>query len=160
MTRISTTDHTQRQREFRPQRTVIALGTLGLFVAIIIGALYLSQSSSTSTLGRQLEDLIVERSILEQQNEQLRAEIAALQGIPRLLARAQELGFVAADAADIEYLVIPGYNPQREREIEAIAAEAEAAAVEAVPVYDESFAGWLSQQWQSLREQAERFTAE
>lgn len=150
-------DHTLRQRVFRPQRTALALGTLGLFVAIIIGALYLSQSSTTSETGRQLEDLIVERNNLEQQNEQLRAEIASLQGIPRLRTRAEELNFVAADASQMQYLLVPGYNPQRERDMQALIAQDQAQA-EPVAVYDESFAGWVQQQWDALRRQIEGFS--
>jgi len=145
--------HTLDRSRWRPQRQALALGVLGLFVAIIIGALYLSQSSSSSAIGRQLEDLIAERDDLEQANEQLRAEIASLQSMPRLEARAQELGFVPADGSSIEYLVVDGYNPNREAAV-VVPMQAK---TNPVPTYDEPFTGWLQQQIDSLRNQLQGF---
>ena len=145
--------HTLDRSRWRPQRQALALGVLSLFVAIIIGGLYLSQSSSTSAIGRQLEDMISERDNLEQQNEQLRAEIASLESMPRLEARAAELGFVAATAADIEYLVVDGYNPDRLTSVVPLNVQSEP-----VPIYDESFTGWVQQQFDALRRQLEGFT--
>lgn len=143
-----------QRNEWRPTRGMIAVGTLALFVAIIIGALYLSQSASTSAVGRQLEAMVNERNELERQNEQLRAEIASLRGVGRLLTRAQELGFQQAGATDIDYIVVDGYEP--ERVSVAIEAQPEAAA----PVYDESFTGWVQQQLDALRQQFEGFVQE
>lgn len=134
---------------------MLALGTLGLFVAIIIGALYLTQSSTASTLGRQLEELITTRDNLQQQNEQLRAEIANLQRVGRLLLRAEELGFTPARETDIQYIVVDGYNPDRVRDQAVVTPEAESAPV---PQYDESFSGWVQQQIDALRAQIEGFS--
>ncbi|MCC6802036.1 MAG: hypothetical protein IT319_04050 [Anaerolineae bacterium] len=148
-------EHTLDRSRWRPQRQALALATLGLFVAIIMGALYLSQSASTSALGRQLEELIARRDDLEQQNEQLRAEIASLQSMPRLEGRAEELGFVLAGEGDIEYLVVDGYNPDREASVAPLQQRQEPA-----PTYDESFIGWLQQQIDSLRSQVDNFSSE
>jgi hypothetical protein len=147
--------HTLDRSRWRPQRQVLALATLGLFVAIIMGALYLSQSASTSAIGRQLEELILERDDYEQANEQLRAEIASLQSMPRLEQRAADLGFLPAGNADIEYLVVDGYNPNREPAV-ALAPPEEAT----LPAYDESFVGWVQQQFDSFRRQLENFSAQ
>ena len=144
-----------QRNEWRPTRGMIALGTLALFVAIIIGALYLSQSASTSAVGRQLEEMVTTRNELERQNEQFRAEIASLRGVGRLLTRAQELGFAQAGAADIEYVVVPGYEPAN-APVVASAAQADAPP----PVYDESFLGWVQQQLDALRRQFEGFVQE
>ena len=145
--------HTLDRSRWRPQRQVLALATLGLFVAIIMGALYLSQSASTSAIGRQLEELILERDDYEQANEQLRAEIASLQSMPRLEQRAADLGFLPAGNADIEYLVVDGYNPNRQPAV-ALAVPEEAT----LPAYDESFIGWVQQQFDSFRRQIENFS--
>ena len=144
--------HTLDRSRWRPQRQALALGVLGLFVAIIIGGLYLSQSSSSSAIGRQLEELIAQRDDLEQANEQLRAEIASLESMPRLQQRAQELGFTAADGTNIEYLVVDGYNPNREAAVVPLQAK-----TDPIPTYDESFTGWLQQQIDSLRNQLQNF---
>ncbi len=147
---MQTVPHAQKQARWRPQRQVIALATLGVFVAIIVGTLYLSQSSQMATLGRELEDLIQTRDRLEQTNEQLRAEIAGLQGMANLQTRAQEMGFRFADRSDIEYLVVQGYNPNREAEI-----APREVIVEDIPVYDESLIGWLQQQIDSFQRDAD-----
>jgi cell division protein FtsL len=132
----------------------VALGVLGIFVIIIIGALYVALAASTSTLGRQLEDMIQTRNQLEQSNERLRAEIAELKSVPRLLARAQELGFTVAGRAAIEYLVIDGYNPNRAETVIELEPK-----TEVVATYDESFAGWLQQQWDAFSGQFQSFSS-
>lgn len=146
--------HALRGRTWRMQRQAVALAALGVIIAIIIGALYLAQSASVSTLGRQLEAIIARRNQLEQTNEQLRAEIAELRSVPRLLARAQEMGFANAGREAIEYLVVDGYIPNRQP-----AAAATAEPQEALPDYDESFVGWLQQQWDSFTRQFRNFSS-
>lgn len=146
--------HTLREGPWRTRRQAVAFISLGIFVAIIIGALYLAQAASTSTTGRQLEQLIQQRNQLEQANEQLRAEIAALKSVPRLLARAQELGFVPASRENMEYLVVDGYNPARETVIELPQEDNN----EPVLVYEETLIGWLQQQFDTFSNQLEGFS--
>ncbi len=138
-------DHALRRTPWRNQRQAFALAALGFFVALIIGGLYLSLSAGAATTGRQLEYLIAERNRLEQANEQLRAEIAGLRSVPYLQERARDLGFALAGRDDIEYLVIDGYNP--ERDLAPIILEVEP---QIVPVYDETFIGWLQQQFDAF----------
>jgi len=145
--------HTLDRSRWRPQRQVIALMTLGLFVAIIIGALYLSQSASSSALGRQLEDMLAQRDELQQENERLRSEIAVYQSMPRLQGRAVDLGFTPATADEIEYLVIEGYNPNTAAAVVEVEPEPEP-----LPVYDETLTGWIEQQWDALLAQIDAFT--
>ena len=83
----------------------------------------------------------------------MRAEIASLESMPRLEARAQELGFVPATESNIEYLVVDGYNPNRQTSVVPLDAQAQP-----VPVYDEAFTGWVQQQLDSLRSQLQGFT--
>jgi hypothetical protein len=138
------------------QRQAVALVGLGLFIAVIIGALYLAQSTSLSTLGRQLEDQIAKRNQLEQTNEQLRAEIAELRTVSRLLARAHDLGFVDSGQANIEYLVVSGYNPTRG---ETATGPTVTDDQPDVPAYDETFIGWLQQQWDAFTSQLQSFSS-
>lgn len=148
--------HTFRDRSWRLQRQAVALGALGLFVAIMMGALYLAQSASVATLGRELEDVIARRNALEQVNEQLRAEISQLRSVPRLLARAQELGFAPVQDNQVEYLFVETFRPQSEVAVPVL--QGAAAPAENAPEYDESFAGWLEQQWDSLIGQFQGFS--
>lgn len=143
-------NHALRRRPWRTQRQAFALATLGFFVALVIGALYLSQAAAVATTGRQLEDMIADRNRLEQMNEQLRAEIASLRSVPRLQQRARELGFDLAQREDIEYLVIDGYDP-RQSEDRPVTLTVETGPA---PVYDETFTGWLQQQWDAFTGQS------
>ncbi|MBK8022077.1 MAG: hypothetical protein IPK19_11780 [Chloroflexi bacterium] len=147
--------HVLDRARWRPQRTAVALATLGLFVAVIMGALYLSQSSHQSALGRQLNDMIAERNTLEQSVEQLRAEIAILQSMPRLQARAEAMGFEPAGANQIIYIVVDGYDPEREIEIVPLASDASG-----LPEYNEDFGGWLGQLFDEVGRQLEAFGQE
>lgn len=146
--------HALRDNQWRFQKQAVALAGLGIFIAIIIGALYLAQSASVSTLGRQLESLIAKRNQLEQTNEQLRADISQLRSVPRLLARAEELGFVKATEDQIEYLYVPGYNPNRQP----VTAASVDSSTTPLPAYDETFSGWVQQQWDNLVKQFNGFS--
>ena len=139
---------------WRIRRQVIALAGLGLFIAIIIGALYLAQSASVSTLGRQLEALLAKRNDLEQTDEELRSEIASYRTVSRLLARARELGFSEATDKQILYLYVDGYNPNRGD----VTATPAPSATQSLPAYDETFVGWLQAQWDNLLHQFQGFS--
>ncbi len=141
-------DHALRRSPWRNQRQTLILAALGFVVTLIIGALYLSQAAAVVTTGRQLEALITERNRLEQQNEQLRAEIASLRSVPHLQERARELGFDLADNQDIEYLVVEGYDPDYQDQPITLAVQPDAA-----PLYDETFGGWLQQQLDTFSRQ-------
>jgi cell division protein FtsL len=144
-----------REAPWRLQRQAVALIGLGLFIAVIIGALYLAQSTANATLGRQLEDLIAQRNRLEQTNEQLRAEIAEYRTVSRLQARARELGFTESGQQNIEYLVIDGYNPNRVQTVDEPLPEQRPT----LPAYDETFTGWLQQQWDNFTQQLQTFSS-
>jgi hypothetical protein len=150
----SRVQHTLERFGMRPQNQVAALGVLGLMIMLIFGGVYLSQVAAYATTVRQIDELVGERGELERTNEQLRGEIAALETIPRLLRRAEELGFRPAAATDIEYIVVDGYNPNRARTVIPLNTEDNAATT---PLYDETFSGWLQLQVDSLRRQFEGF---
>lgn len=144
--------HTLRAAPWRRQSQLAAVVALAVIVSIIIGALYLAQVTTVSTTGRQNEELRIYRDQLVRENEQIRADIAELRSIPRLLRRAQELGFTYAGVGEIEYLIVDGYQPEQ---IESVAPLIPVD--EPLPVYDESFSSWLSQQWTNLSIQFEEW---
>lgn len=137
-----------RRSPLRGQRQIFVLILLALFMSVVIGALYLSNVADTSTTGREIETLLVERDQLEQTNEQLRIEIAELRSVPRLIARAEELGFRRAARGEVEYLVVQGYTPQRGRTVAPLEEGADTP-----PEYDETLMGWLQQRADELATQ-------
>ncbi len=146
--------HTFISMNLRPRNQVVAVGLLGLMIVLIFGGVYLSQIASYATINRQTGDLITERDELERKNELLRGQIAEIETIPRLLDRAQTLGFRTADAADIRHLVVQGYNPNRSRTVVPLNANE---LTNQTPAYDETFSGWVQQQIDNLRRQFEGF---
>ncbi len=147
--------HTFSRKRFRTRNQATALAILGVAVLLILGSLYLSQVASFAITNREIEDLISRRDQLKRQNEQLIGEIASFRTVPRLYARAIEIGFRPATNSDINYLLIEGYNPQRANaQLEARAGQQLEAAA---PVYEETFSGWLERQFTLLRDQFESF---
>jgi len=147
--------HTFNRKRFRTRNQATAMAILGVAVLLLLGGLYLSQVASFAITNRGIEDLISRRDQLKRQNEQLVGEIASFRTVPRLYARAVEIGFRPAANSDIDYLLIEGYNPQRgyaqlERSV-SIPLE------EAAPVYAQTFSAWLEQQFTLLRDQFESF---
>jgi len=146
--------HALRGAGWRPQRQVTWLVLLGVVITLIFGGVYLTQIANYATTNREIETLIEQRDRLERENEALRADIAALQTVPRLLERAEALGFRPAASEDIEYLVVEGYDPDRAENVVPPSIEDN---FDPEPQYDETFAGWLQQQWDSLTSQFRNF---
>lgn len=147
--------HALDQGGWQPQRQVAWLAVLSIIIGLIFSGVYLSQIANYATTNREIEALIEQRDRLERENEAYRASIAGLQTVPRLLERAEQLGYSPASAENIEYLLVDGYNPNRGDILEPLELAQET--VEQAPVYDETFSGWLQQQWDSLVYQFQAF---
>jgi len=83
--------------------------TFGMLIMLVVlsllGWIYLTQASHVATTGRRIEELQIDKARLEQQNLELTVEIASMESVVRLAARAQELGFTAVALDDAEFLV-------------------------------------------------------
>jgi hypothetical protein len=142
-----------RQAPWRTQTQATSLVMATVIMVAVIGALYLAQVSRTAAIGRHLQDLEAERQILEQQNAQLRAENAALQSVPRLIAEAERQGFHTAAAEDIEYLRIENMA----QPVVVVTPISPPSVDEMVPAYDETLGSWLGQQIAAWIEQIGQF---
>jgi len=118
---------------------------------VIIGALYLAQATTTATTGEELQELQSTRDYLQRANEDTKAQIAGQRNISVLRGRAQALGFVPVTADKLQYLVVAGYSPFR-------ATPTPVVTPEIVYVYDETFSGWVQQQWNALTRQFEAWS--
>lgn len=146
--------HTLNQRGWRNNPQVTGLVILGLFITLVFAGVYLTQIADYATINREISELIEERDRLERNNEELRAEIAALQTVPRLLERAETLGFRFAEADETIHILVEGYNPNRSAIFVDNMPDEE---VRDVVQYDQTFQGWLQRQWNSLQTQFEGF---
>lgn len=130
-----------KQAPWRTQAQATSLLMIMLLVVVVIGAFYVAQASRTAAAGRRLQTLEGERQVLEQQNAQLRAEVAALRSVPRLISQAEAVGYHPATSSEVEYLNMPGEAPV----IEATATPFPDAS-ELVPTYNETLEEWLTEQ--------------
>lgn len=80
---------------------LVILGVLSL-----LGWIYLSQASYVATTGRRVQQLEAEKARLQQENLELMAEIAELESVTRLAARAREMGLVMVAPEDVEFMVV------------------------------------------------------
>lgn len=138
--------HALRQASARTQAETVAIAGLVIFVSIIIGALYLAQATTTATTGFELEQLVKTRDSFQRNNEDMNAQIARKKQITDLRKRSEDLGFQPIAPEDQEYIVIPGYMPNR-------ATPTSEASPVPTYVYDETFNGWVQQQWDKLAKQ-------
>jgi len=149
--KLETNQQAIRQAPWRTQTQTAAIIALVLIVAIIIGALYLAQATTTATTGQELRQLQLTADSLQRANEDTIAAIALKRDITTLRGRAQALGFVPVDSDRLKYVVVPGYAPERATATPVVTAEP-------VITYDETFNGWAKQQWDTLLKQFEAWT--
>jgi cell division protein FtsB len=132
------------------QAQVVAVVVLLTVVVLIIGGLYLAQATTNITTVRDIEQLKQERGRLQRGNEQLKAQIAELQSIDNLMTRAATLGFQPAGPEDMQYLIVDGYEYRKPTVV-----PTQVRMTPTPQTYDEDFAGWLKEQFDSLRNQFE-----
>lgn len=80
-----------------------------LLVIALLGVIYLNQSSRIAAVGRRVQSLQYDLSILQRENADLEREIAKSQSITRIQEEAVRMGFITAGPNDIDYLVVPEY---------------------------------------------------
>ena len=134
-----------REAPWRTQTQAVAIVSILLLVAAVIGGFYLTVASRAATAGRDLQTLEYQKTQLALANGELTAQLAALRSVTRLADRAQALGFVPAQPGQIDYLPVPNY-PYTAQAVEAPRA--------AAPVETRStlaqVADWLAQALQGL----------
>jgi hypothetical protein len=92
-----------------------ALGFLLILATFsLVGWLYLTQASAVTTTSYRIDELRVELDQLKNQNAVLVIEIAELEAVSRVEARARALGF--ATATNIQYLPVENYPAPLELE--------------------------------------------
>jgi cell division protein FtsL len=153
---IDQSDRTRRTYNPSPwhnQTQLVMTLALIVVIGIVIGALYLIQTSTTTITAREFNEMSDRRGQLERDNERLRAEIAELQSLPRVMTRAAELGFHEASEDEIQYIIVDGYQYDRPEVTPTPTPTPE----EPQTVYDETLSGWMRKQWDSLKNQFQQW---
>ncbi len=98
-----------KQAPWRTQTQAVAAWSVTLLVVLVLGGLYLAVASRAAAAGRDLQGFEARKAALTLENDELRAELAELRSVTRLVQRALALGFQPAQAGQIEYLSIANY---------------------------------------------------
>lgn len=131
-----------KQAPWRTQTQTVAAWSMILLAMAVIGGLYLAVASRAGTAGRDLQEFEARKTELIQTNDELRAKLAELRSVTRMANRARELGFLPAQAGQIEYLAVTNYPAQVVE-----APPAQTAAAESQTVASNS---WLAEVLQNL----------
>jgi hypothetical protein len=90
----------------------MAIGSLLILILVsLLGWLYLTQASQVTTTGYHIYELERERARLQRENAKLMLDIAELERLEIVEARARQLGFVPPE--QVEYLSVADYPPDR-----------------------------------------------
>ena len=141
--------HTLAEQPWDNQRQLFATISLIVVMGIVIAALYLIQTTTTTITARELQEMSDERSEMERGNERLNAEIAQLKSLPRMMTRAAELGYRPVETDEIQYLIVDGYRYNRPAFTPTPTPTPEGDGA----IYDETLGGWLKKQWDYIRKQ-------
>jgi len=98
-----------KQAPWRSQTQAVAMLSITLLTAAVVGGFYLAVAARAATAGRDLQRLEARKTELLQNNDELEAQLANLRSINRLAARAVALGFQPATIDQLEYLRVTSY---------------------------------------------------
>lgn len=134
-----------KQAPWRSQTQAVAILSITLLTAAVVGGFYLAVSARAATAGRDLQALQAQKAELIQNNDELRAQLAELRSVTRLAARAQELGFQPATGEQLEYMRVDSFPPNVK-----LAPPPRAIVLPAPPNTLAVLADWLTQTARSL----------
>lgn len=106
-----------KQAPWRQQVQLIGLFSTVVVILLTGAGIYLYVTASAATLGREIQDMQVEKQELRQRIENYQSVIAALSSARAIEKRALELGFKQVNPATAIYLVVPGYGGRQTAEL-------------------------------------------
>ncbi len=139
--RNSLIGHAARYSAWGLSGKTLAVLLLLLVLGSLVGSFYLNQASQTTAAGLDVVRLTREREYWRQENAELRRQIASMQSLLRVSARAEELGFIKPTA--VEYLVVQSPPTERpEEQDRALPRTAWDPAIASTPPEPESSGWW------------------
>jgi hypothetical protein len=129
-----------KQAPWRSQTQAVAMLSITLLTAAVVGGFYLAVAARAATAGRDLQALEARKTALLQDNDELQAQLANLRSINRLASRAVALGFQPSTGDQLEYLRVDSY-PQNVH----LKPPPRAAVPPAPPTTTQALVDWLKQ---------------
>jgi hypothetical protein len=142
-----------KQAPWRSQTQAVAMLSITLLTAAVVGGFYLAVAARAATAGRDLQVLEARKTALLLDNDELEAQLANLRSINRLAARAVALGFQPATGDQLEYMRVDSY-PQNIH----LKPPPRAAIAPEPPTALQVMADWLKQTAASLSTTAAKMT--
>ncbi len=141
--------HAYRQAPWRVQRQWIGTFLLVVLGLAMVAALYLDVTAQAAIAGREIQDLASQMIAVQQGDADLQTRLAELTSNSTMEQRAQALGYIPVDAAQIQYLVVPGYAiPASKMLVGAPAFRPSAPSIP--PEYTESLLEWFEHSFHTL----------
>ncbi len=130
-----------RQASWRVQLQWLVLFIAGLVVIAMVAGLRLSVSIRAVQAGREIQSFKGEILNNQRMNANLASQLAALTSTQAMEPRARALGFQPVDPAQITYVVVTGYTPQKD--ILLAPPRTQPAAAIILPEYTQSLFEWF-----------------
>jgi len=142
--------HAYRMAPWRLQRQWIVNFLLSVIGLAMVAALYLDVTAQAAISGRQIQNLALRTSEVQQDSADLQTQLAVLTSASVMRERALDLGYREVETDEMEYLVVPGYvKPQPD--ILSLIPPPTLSAPTIAPEYNQSLLDWLDEQLQQLR---------
>src|SRR5512140_3564621 len=101
--------HAYRQAPWRIQRQWLGGFLLGVLAVAMVSSLYLDITAQAAISGREIQGMTVDIAAAQQANADLQTRLAELTSDAVMQKRAADLGYIAVDPAQLQYVVVPGY---------------------------------------------------
>ena len=102
--------HAYKQAPWRIQRQWIGAFMLVVLGLAMVAALYLDVTAQAAISGRAIQEMTSEIIANQQANFDLETKLAESTSNSVMEERAKALGYVPVDSAELEYIVVPGYE--------------------------------------------------
>ncbi|MFN2216509.1 MAG: hypothetical protein ACK2TS_06150 [Anaerolineales bacterium] len=141
MKTISQLFSSNKQAKWRTQIQWSAVFLVALAAVVIISAFYVNISTQTALAGRKISLSESNIQTTEHNITDLEAELASMQSVQAMEARALQLGFVPAEPGDFLYIKVPNYSP--ETEFSPVSKVNQTRTPTILPEYTESLIDWF-----------------
>jgi hypothetical protein len=141
--------HAYRLAPWRLQRQWIVYFLLAVVSLAMVAAIYLDVTAQAAIAGREIQDLTYQMTVTQQTSADLQTQLASLTSASVMEQRAADLGYRPVEAAEMEYLVVPGYTATQP-DILATIPQPSLSAPSIPPEYTQSLLDWFDQRLQNF----------
>ena len=101
------------QLPWRGELQTLGVFLVGIVLFLLVSIIYLNVSAKTAGIGREIQSYQATAVAIEQENEDLKSELAMLSSSRVLERRSESMGFRALDTNEALYVYVPGYSGRR-----------------------------------------------